>query len=279
VSDKHSNPGAERKKQGWFGAVLAMPNESPLKMLIVTVTLCFICSVLVSTATVLLRPQQQVNKALERQRNILQAAGLVEEGKSIPELFQAVETRVVDLATGEYVEMPDPASYDQYAAAKDPQQKVVIPPEIDIAKVRQRAKYASVYLVRRNNQLQYIILPVQGYGLWSTMYGFLALQGDAQTVAGLSFYQHGETPGLGGEIENPLWRDKWQGKQIYDDSGTIRFQVIKGAVDPAKADSRYQVDGIAGATLTSRGVDNLVRYWLGENGFGPYLEKIRTQEG
>lgn len=268
---------ASSRGSGLVGRVLEMPNETPQKMLLVTVALCFVCALLVSGTAVTLRPLQEANRALERQRNILQAAGLLEEGKSVQELFQVVESKVVDLDTGQYVEDVDPAAYDQRAAAKDPDRSVAVSPELDIADIRRRAKNASVYLVRREDKIRFVILPVHGYGLWSTLYGFIALRGDGNTVAGLSFYEHAETPGLGGEVDNPSWRGQWEGKRVYDDEGKVGLRVAKGKIDKSQPGSEFKVDGLAGATLTARGVSNLVQYWLGENGFGPYLARVRRQ--
>ena len=187
-----------------------------------------------------------------------------------------VETRILDLASGELTDM-DPASFDQRKAARDPATSVAIPPTEDIARIRSRAKYAPVYLVRERGKIERIVLPVRGSGLWSTMYGLLALASDGRTIKGMTFYEQGETAGLGAEIESPKWLAEWQDKLAFDDQGHVRFEVVKGAVDSASPDARYQVDGLAGATLTSNGVTNLVRYWLGENGFGPFLDKFRTE--
>jgi len=245
----------------------------------VALSLCVICSVIVSTAAVTLRPQQEANKALERKRNILLAAGLFRENEDINSLFEQVETRLVDLATGAYVEGGDATTYDPRAAAKGSDTGVSIPSDRDIAKIRRRAKYAPVFLVSDNSGLQSVILPVHGYGLYSTLFGYIALSGDGNTVRGIRFYEHGETPGLGGEVDNPRWLIKWQDKRVYDEDGQVRIGLVKGAVNRASPEARYQVDGLAGATMTSRGVTNLVRYWLGEEGFAPFLARIRTQRG
>jgi Na+-transporting NADH:ubiquinone oxidoreductase subunit C len=154
-----------------------------------------------------------------------------------------------------------------------------VPPDQDIAKIKRQAKYAPVYLVKEDDTVKTIILPVHGYGLWSTMYGFLAIESDLNTVVGLKFYDQKETPGLGGEVENPLWRAQWEAKKIHDDDGELRIEVLKGTVDKTREESQYQVDGLAGSTITSRGVTNLLRYWLGENGFGPYLDQLSTERG
>ena len=134
-----------------------------------------------------------------------------------------------------------------------------------------------VYLVETNGELQKIILPVRGYGLWSTLHGFVALENDANTIAGLGFYQHGETPGLGGEVDNPKWKGIWPGKKVYQ-NGEVKIALIKGSVTPGAAAADYQVDGLAGATLTSRGVTNLVQFWLGEKGFQKFLSNMRLGE-
>ncbi len=254
-------------------------NDSMGKILLVAISLCIVCSVIVSTATVTLRPQQEANKALERKRNILLAAGLYRPDTDINLLFEQVETRLVDLATGEYVEGVDATAYDQRAAAKDPDTGVTIPRDKDIAKIKRRSKGAPVYLIRDNSEIRSVILPVHGYGLYSTLYGFIALSSDGNTVQGMRVYDHGETPGLGGEVTNPAWLSTWQDKKVYDEEGTVRLAVIKGAVDRDSAEATYQVDGLAGATMTSRGVTNLVRYWLGEEGFGPFLANMRTERG
>ena len=254
-----------------------MPNETPQKMLMVAVSLCLVCSVLVSSAAVLLKPLQERNKALDLKKNILAAAGLLEEGADVDQLFKAVEPTVVDLETGNYADGLDAKTFNARAAAKDPKEGVAIASEKDIAKIRRRAKYGLAYLVQgeKEGELRFIILPVHGKGLWSTMYGFIALKGDAQTVAGITFYQQGETAGLGAEVSNPVWNAKWRGKQIYGEEATPKIQVVKGTVDAKNPNADYQVDGIAGATLTSRGVTNLVRYWLGPDGYGPYLSRVR----
>jgi Na+-transporting NADH:ubiquinone oxidoreductase subunit C len=266
------------KAPNWFNKILALPNDSTRKTLFVALALCLACSILVSTAAVTLKPRQDANKALDRQMNILQVAGLLEPDKPIDELFEQVEARVVDLATGEYVKEIAPADYDQRLAAKDPKLNLSISKNEDIANIKTRAQYAKVYLVRGDSGLKYVILPVHGYGLWSTLYGFLALEGDGSTIYGLQFYEHAETPGLGGEVDNPNWRGLWRGKSAFDESGQVRIEVIRGKVSADDPDAQYAVDGLSGSTLTSRGVSNLLRYWLGANGFGPFLERLKTQD-
>ena len=254
---------------------LEMPNDSRAKTLIVALALCLVCSVLVSTAAVTLKPLQEANKALDKKRNILNIAGMMKPGASVEELFSDIEPRVVDMQTGDFADEIAPETYDQRKAAKDPQVSRKLSKEEDIASIRRQARYATVYLVRRDDgQLQTIILPVHGYGLWSTMYGFVALEGDGRTIRGLGFYEHAETPGLGGEVDNPGWKEKWVGKQVYDPDGEVAVKLIKGAVGAGTPDAQYKVDALAGATLTSRGVENLIHYWLGDQGFRPFLNNL-----
>ncbi|TNC82920.1 MAG: Na(+)-translocating NADH-quinone reductase subunit C [Oleiphilus sp.] len=259
--------------------------ESINKTVMVALLLCIVCSIVVSSSVVLLKPVQQKNKALNLKANILAAAGLLQEGASaqeIEERFASISAKLVDLDTGEYVEPSavgkDAAlAYDQRKAAKDPSLSEPIPSDKDIASIKRRVDYAKVYLVEKDNEIETIILPVSGYGLWSTLHGFLALEGDANTVVGLGFYEHAETPGLGGEVDNPRWKAIWPGKKVYDlDEGDEpKLQVVKGAVDKSRDEAIHQVDGLSGATLTSRGITNLVRYWTGAEGFQQYLNKIR----
>ncbi|HSS63776.1 MAG TPA: Na(+)-translocating NADH-quinone reductase subunit C [Gammaproteobacteria bacterium] len=278
--EKQGDNARAKPQGGWrmLNAVLEMPNDSPRKTLIVAVALCLVCSIVVSSAAVLLRPLQVENAALDRKRNIVEVAGLLGSDGNVEEAFRRVEPRVVDLETGEFAEDIDPARYDQRMAAKDPARSIVLSSEEDIAGVGRRAKYATVYLVRQGGRISQVILPVHGYGLWSTLYGFLALEGDFRTVSGLKFYEHAETPGLGGEVDNPAWREKWDGKVAFDENGNAVIEVVKGNVDETRPGAEHRVDGLAGATLTTRGVNNLVNFWLGENGFGPFLARMRQKE-
>lgn len=262
-------------RTGWLATFRNMPNDSTRKTLIVALALCLVCSILVSTAAVKLQPLQARNQELDRKKIILEVAGLLKPGVSIDELFKQVEPKVVDLSTGEYVDTMDPNQFDQRQAAKDPEMSVKIPPDRDIAQIRRRAKYAVVYLVKEEGQTKLILLPVHGYGLWSTMYAYIALERDANTIFGLRFYEQGETAGLGAEIDNPRWRNNWNGKVVYGEAEKPQIRVIKGAVAPGDPEAKFKIDGLAGATLTANGVTNLIHYWLGPEGFGTYLKKFR----
>ena len=274
--------------------VLALPNDSFEKTVAVAFALCLVGAVLVSGSAVVLKPLQTSNKAADEKTNILEVVGMLQEDTDVDEAFQQFEAKIVDLETGDYVDSIDPSSYDQRKAAKDPAMSLDIPSDKDTAKIGRKPKYAKVYLVKEADKIKAVILPVSGYGLWSTMYGYMALEGDGQTVIGLNLFDQAETPGLGGEVVNPKWKALWKGKKVYKSTAEAGKEVlakehtevgepvlglIKGSVDPNKPGAEHQVDGLAGATLTSQGVTNLVRFWMGKDGFAPYLTKLRAQRG
>ncbi|WP_417778206.1 Na(+)-translocating NADH-quinone reductase subunit C [Stutzerimonas xanthomarina] len=261
---------------------MSSQKESTVRTLIVALLVCLVCSVFVAGAAVALRPTQLENRQLDKQRSILAIAGLGEAGMSGAEVKALYKERIVaklvNLETGKFSDEFDPNTFDPLVAAKDPQLSDALPSERDIASIKRREKYSVVYIVETEGELDTLVLPVRGYGLWSTLYGFLALQEDLNTVAGLGFYQHGETPGLGGEVDNPKWRSLWNGKKLYKEDGELAIQVVKGGVDPQSPKADHQVDALAGATLTSNGVNNLLHFWLGENGFGPFIANLRAGE-
>ena len=241
---------------------------------------CLVCSIVVSTSAVALRERQDRNKVLDRQTNVLVVAGLLEEGQKatpqeVDQLFEDnIVIRAIDLASGEYDDSLDTVAYDQRKATKDPAVSRTAP--ANVAGVTRLPEKALVYQRVEDDEVTTLILPIEGKGLWSTLYGFLALAPDTTTIEGITFYEHGETPGLGGEIDNPSWKSVWVGRQAFDKDWQPAVEVIKGNAGPVEADP-HRVDGISGATLTARGVSHLVRFWLGENGYEPFLENFRKE--
>ncbi|WP_281985164.1 Na(+)-translocating NADH-quinone reductase subunit C [Azonexus hydrophilus] len=255
--------------------------ESTSRTLFVALAVSLVASVFVAGSAVALKPVQIENRLLDKQRSILAIAGLGGDklsSREVKDLFNSrIKARVVDLSTGEYNDSLDPVTFDPLKAAKDPKTSAALKGSEDLALIKRREQFTTVYMVEQNGQLESLILPIRGYGLWSTLHGFLAVKPDLNTVVGLGFYQHAETPGLGGEVDNPKWKGMWPGKTLFDDSGKPIIRIVKGGVDPASPDAGHQVDALAGATLTSNGVDRLMQFWLGEQGFGPYLAKLRQQ--
>ena len=258
-----------------------MAHESTAKAYLTTVGLAVVCSVLVSSAAVGLRPQQEANRQRYINKSILVVAGLYDPKLSVEDVFkQQIQEIVIDLDTGDEVppDVVDPYGFDQIASAEESD---VMPIETDLAGIRRREKHSKVYLVKGDgDDLQQIVLPVRGKGLWSTMIGFIAIDaGDLNSVNGITFYDHAETPGLGGEIDNPNWQGGWKGKKLYAGDGTVALRVAKGAADRGSPDIDYRVDGISGATLTINGVSGLVQYWFGGEAFKPYLDRLRKEKG
>ncbi len=255
-----------------------MAEETTRHNFTVTAILAVICSLLVSLAAVGLSERQQRNRELDRKTKILQVTGVYDPEVPVDEAFATIEARLVDLDTGEYVpEGEIPADYDQRLALSSPELSAEVPNDEDIAGISRKEKYSWVYLVREGERVDQIVLPVRGRGLFSTLWAYVSLDADLDTVRGIIFYEHGETAGLGAQVEDPDWTALWPGKSVYDESGEVELTVIKGPVDPAGANADHQVDGLSGATITSKGVSKLVEYWFGENGFEPYLARLERQ--
>ena len=263
---------ADTQSKGLIGRFLAASPDSVGKTLFIAVAVCLVASMIVSTAAVSLRPVQEVNRKRDKQLNVLQVAGLYEPGIKVAEAFAAFEPQVLDLETGEFTDQFDAASFDDLAAAQDPELSRAL--DNDPAGIGRQSRYKTVYLLREENgDLDKVILPIHGYGLWSTLYGFIAVEENGNDIFGLQFYQHGETPGLGAEVDNPRWKSLWSGKKLHDDSGELQISVAK-AQGPAGPE--HHIDALAGATLTSVGVDNLVKFWMGEEGYASFLAALQA---
>ncbi len=244
------------------------------KSLLLVLSVALVCSFVVTSAAVLLEERQQRNLRLERIHNILKVAGLAADDP-FAAYQKHIEARLVDLHRARTVDparLPphlQPDTFDFDKAARDPRYGEPIP--ADRLGLKRRPRLMPVYFVRKGTDFDRVILLIVGKGLWSTLYGYLALERDLVTIAGIVFYQQGETPGLGGEIANPRWQAQWRGKRAYDEQGEVVIRLVKGG-----AASPHAVDALSGATLTTRGVERAVRYWLGPEGYGPYLARLRS---
>lgn len=242
--------------------------------------ICVVCAVLVSTAAVTLRDRQQANAELYRKINVLQAAGLAAPGEAmarddVERRFESFEVVAIDLESGEVAEDVDVATYDQRRAQTDP--------TASHAAGRNAAQITRVpnrVLAYRQlddaGDVELLVLPIEGKGLWSTLYGYMALGPDLTTVRGLTYYEHAETAGLGGEVDNPRWKALWPGRKVYDENGDVALEVVRGNAGPPETDP-YRVDGLSGATITSRGVTAMIEFWLGPQGYGPYLQRLKKE--
>jgi Na+-transporting NADH:ubiquinone oxidoreductase subunit C len=252
-------------------------NDSILKTLTVSFTVCLFCSLVVSFAAVSLRDAQNLNKLNDQRIKILKTAAIYDPAESIESQFTRLTPKFVDFSNGlllDEFEGLDLVTYDPVYFSKQAGFSSPIPPKLDIAVVKNKENIGKIYLLKdEESQLEKIILPIRGYGLWGTLYGYIAIDKDLNTIRGLEFYEHKETPGLGAEVDNPKWKALWDGKKIYKD-GEIEIAVIKGKVDQTNKMADYQVDGLSGATLTSRGVTNMLAFWFSESGYRETLNKI-----
>ncbi len=259
----------------WWRRLLALPNDSLTKTLVMAFLVAFTASIFVSIAAVTLRPFHIANLENERQERLaamvaaLPGMGDILTGAGVDDM----EAHIVDLASGYFATHIDPATFDQREAARDPALSTSIPSEADVAGIKQRADFAQVIILRKDGDLQLVVLPVRGVGYQSMLYAYLAINADGNTIAGLTFYEQGETPGIGTRILEPEWLELWPGKQLADETGEIRISVVRG-----EAIGLFEVDGISGATRTSNGVSNMLHFWLGDYGFGPFLARLRDGE-
>jgi len=266
-----AEPETKKSRGNPIADLLALPNDDPRKSLGVAFGVALACAIAVSTAATLLRPVQQANLEAERQA---QLAAMIERLPGMTDILagagaDSLQARTVDLTTDTFADDISALALDQRAAANDPERSIALAPEQDIAGIKRRSNFAPVYFLEKDGEPFLTILPVHGAGYASTLYGYLALEADLNTVAALTFYEQGDTPGLGARVADPAWTALWAGAQIADETGEIRIESVRDAEGP------YQVDAISGATRTSNGVTNLLRFWLGEDGFGPFLANLR----
>ena len=240
-----------------------------MNKLIIPLVACIACAIIVSVTAVSVRPEQNLNIENEKKIKILAAAGI--ETDKVDEEFSRIKTVFVDFETDKLVSID--SAYDHIKAASDPDLSTVIPKADDIAVLKRRENIGTIYVwVDEKNAIEKLVLPIRGYGLWGTLYGYLSLDSDLNTVRGIEYYDHKETPGLGGEVDNPNWKSDWYGKRIYNDDGSVALYVTKGA-----SSTDYEIDGISGATLTTNGVSNMIKYWLGDNGYGPIIKNLNEE--
>jgi len=255
-------------------------NESIGKTIAVAFAVCLVCSLVVSTSAVSLRDLQKENKLNDKRIKILQVANIYDPELPIAEQFLELESKFIDFNTGitmdEYNNF-DIDDYDQVVATKDSNLSTKVPVSEDIAIIKNRENVGKIYILRNEiGNIDKLILPIRGYGLWGTLYGYISIENDFNTVSGIEFYEHKETPGLGAEVDNPKWKAQWKGKKIYKNN-QVELAVIKGRVEDGDSNSSYKIDGLSGATITSRGVTNMVAYWFGKSGYSSLLRELNYE--
>jgi len=266
-----------REAAGPFAALRRLAPDSPARAFAIVIAVCVVCSVLVSSAAVVLAPIQHENALKVRQRQILLAAGLLDPSRDPVGQFSQVTPRMVDLRTGDYVEAGDPVDFDVAAESRAPGSSQAVPDEADVAKVRRRPDAMPVYLIERQGRVETVVLPVHGYGLWSTMYGFLALEGDGRTVKGNHVLpawrdagprQRDRQPGVAGQVGGQAGA---RGRRQRIAAGRQGRAARRGHRAPGGRPRRRHAHR---ARRREPG-----HYWLGEQGFGPYLARLRAASG
>lgn len=262
---------AKREWNPWR-RLLALPNESKTKTLVVAFLVSGICAAFVSGATVYLRPIQAANRAAE------EAAKITALVRGIPGMSDVLEqsggtlsTVVVDLDKGRAARDVTPDTLGSVLA--NPENWSTLDAAEDLAGLGQRPNFVQIFLLRENDEVSVALLPIAGQGYGGRIDAIIAIRGDMNTIAGLAITQHSETPGLGGRIEERSWQASFPGTELRDDSGELRFRVARGP-----SSGVHEVDGITGATRTGRGVTQMVRFWLGPDGYGPLIAAIRRGE-
>jgi len=211
-----------------------------------TTLVTVILGLLVSVAATSLKDRQQLNVEIDMKRNILQSLHIPEDHS-----VRLSEDEILSSFTSMIREVHVNASGEKDSTGG-----------------------LTIYEKIVDGRIEGYAFPISGKGLWSTIYGYLAMKPDGKTVLGITFYKHGETPGLGGEIEKEWFTSNFIGKQIVDENDQLTsIQIIKGKVDPTKKDAIHQVDGISGATMTGRGVTAFLAQDL--KTYEPFFRKIR----
>ena len=252
-------------------------NDSVSKTLGVAFVICLVCSLVVSFAAVNLRDLQKENATNNQSIKILQAAKIYDSSVDVKIQFSKLEMKYVDFNSGKILDSYENfliEDYDQLKSTRNPNLSTSLSASEDIAIIKNRENVGKFFIVRNeDSSIDKLILPIRGYGLWGTLYGYMAIEEDFNTVAGLEFYDHKETPGLGAEVDNPKWKAIWPGKKIYEND-EVKLAVMKGKVETDDANIDYKVDGLSGATLTSRGVTNMITYWFGESGYAKLFKEL-----
>jgi len=224
-----------------------MSNDTPPKAILVVLLTALVCSSLVSAAVVILRPIQLNNQMLDRSRNIMQLTGLVPREQAIKdddmlELYKSLDLRIINIDAASFDQEIDPDTFDKRRAQNDPERSVAIPSAQDQANLGRRSRFAPIYIVWNEEGFERLILPVRGAGMWSLLYGYIALEPDLNTISGMTFYEQNETPG-----------------------------------QPGTGTAKYEVDALTGATVTANAVTSLIHYWFGPHGYQPFLLAMREQ--
>lgn len=234
--------------------------QSNLYIIIYSALLTVACGGLLAFASISLKDRQDANVALEQKGNILSTVTTLPEGTDVQQFYnKRIRGFVVD-ARGEVVPNLEPS-------------KVVVAAEYK-KKPDQRVLPVYEFVSETDpNKVEAVVVPVYGYGLWNNIWGFVALESDFNTVRGIKFSHVGETPGLGARIETAEIQDRYKGKKIFDQGNVLVSIIMMKGEGMNYADEHHKVDGMSGATLTAKGVNNMLQEYF--SCYKTYLDKNR----
>jgi Na+-transporting NADH:ubiquinone oxidoreductase subunit C len=238
--------------------------KDDVRVITFAAVVCVICSLVLSATSASLREMQDMQVELDRQLNVLKAFGVAVVDENGQKLTKDVVDRYfaeniseifIDKATGEVIEGLTSAQLTKS--------------EIK-ARTHEERSRLPLYVWKEDGEIQKYAFPTSGMGLWSIIHGYLALDRDLSTVIGATFYKHGETPGLGGEVSSEWFQNQFQDKKIFADGSLLRLEVVKGQ---APEGSNHQVDGMSGATMTGNGMNNFLNRDIAY--YEKYFSRIR----
>ena len=233
--------------------------QSNAYTLIFTSITTIILGFLLSFVSTSLKDTQQINEDIDIMKNILYSLEFSEKdepwtGEEVKRLFDSSIIQKVVSIDGGVIDN-------------------LLPSEIPSDKMETQF---PLYIKVVNNSIDGYAIPISGKGLWSTLYGYFALENDGSTVKGIRFYKHKETPGLGGEVDKDWFTNNYVGKKIIDkNGGLVSIQSIKGQVDSLSPDAYHQVDGISGATMTTKGLNEFLMNDLIK--YDSFFQKVRAE--
>lgn len=232
--------------------------QSNTYTLLFTAAVTIILGFMLSLAATSLKERQDLNVTIDIKKNILRSLGFSESDD--------------EPWTQETVQDIFEKNIDSFVIDNDGN-KV---PDVSVDNIIQANQYPVYCNHIPGGGIDGYAIPISGKGLWSTLYGYIALESDGITVKGITFYKHGETPGLGAEVEKDWFTSNFVGKRIVDDNGKlVSIQIIKGEVDDRSSDAYHQVDGISGATMTSKGLNAFLMSDLKK--YEPFFQRVRKE--
>jgi Na+-transporting NADH:ubiquinone oxidoreductase subunit C len=239
-----------------------------------SIILTVVLGLLLSGTSQVLGPLQRKAEELDTKKQILGAVIDSDQLKSMKpeEVLSFYETRI----SSKVVDM------EGNEVEKDADGNPVVAEKVNIGKNYKMAPEKRLYPVfmfhteGNEDNVESYVLPVYGAGLWDEIWGYVALETDLNTIGGVTFSHRGETPGLGARITNLAVQQRYQGKEIFDESGNLQSVSMQKGEGKDYSSDKHKVDGLSGATITANGVNNMLKNYL--NHYNAYLEKQKSSK-